>query len=228
MKIIIDSRMREVEKEYLSGFGDLVEISPQDSVYKEISGHPDIFFCKLDECLFRAPNLDMNIGVSGNAGVGCCYPEDIKYNVCQVGNFVIHNFKYTDEKILEFIDKNGLEKVQVNQGYSNCSTSVVSDRACITSDVGIYEALKNKNIDCLLLKENNIRLIDKDGLKTNMNGFIGGASCVVDNKFILFGDIKYLANKEMLLGFIEKYGLELMWFEGLEINDYGGVVIFDK
>ena len=47
MKIIIDSRMREVEKEYLSRFGELVEIVPQDSVYEEISGHPDIFFTKL-------------------------------------------------------------------------------------------------------------------------------------------------------------------------------------
>lgn len=135
MKIIIDSRMREIEKEYLSRFGELVQILPQDSVYGEISGHPDIFFCKINNCLFRAPNLVLDLGISGRDNVGFNYPEDIKYNVCQFGNFVIHNFKYTDKNVLDYIEKNGLDKVQVNQGYSNCSTCVVSDRACITSDI---------------------------------------------------------------------------------------------
>lgn len=135
MNIIIDSRMREIEKEYLSRFGELIEIAPQDSVYEEISGHPDIFFCKVNNCLFRAPNLELDLGISGGDSVGFKYPADIKYNVCQLGNLVIHNFKYTDKNVLDFIEKNGLDKVQVSQGYSNCSTCVVSDNACITSDV---------------------------------------------------------------------------------------------
>lgn len=135
MNIIVDSRMREIEKEYLSRFGELIEIAPQDSVYEEISGHPDIFFCKVNNCLFRAPNLELDLGISGGDSVGFKYPADIKYNVCQLGNLVIHNFKYTDKNVLDFIEKNGLDKVQVSQGYSNCSTCVVSDNACITSDV---------------------------------------------------------------------------------------------
>lgn len=135
MKIIIDSRMREIEKEYLSRFGELVQILPQDTVYEEISGHPDIFFCKVNNCLFRSPNLELDLGTSGRDSVGFNYPEDIKYNVCRLGNFVIHNFKYTDKDVSDYIENSGLEKIQVNQGYSNCSTSVISDRACVTSDV---------------------------------------------------------------------------------------------
>lgn len=224
MKIIIDSRMREIEKEYLSRFGELIEILPQSSVYDEISGHPDIFFCKLNNCLFRAPNLDMNIGEVGKDSVGLNYPGDIKYNVCQLGEFVIHNFKYTDDRVLDFIERSKLKKVQVNQGYSNCSISVVSDGACITSDSGIYEALKMKNIDVLLISEINIGLVDKNGLKTNMSGFIGGASCVIGNKFILFGDANHLENKNALVRFIERYGLELVDFMGFDIIDYGGII----
>ena len=99
---------------------------------------------------------------------------------------------------------------------------------------GIYEALKTRNIDCILISEDNIfkgaltdniGLVDKDGLKTTMRGFIGGASCVIDGKFILFGDIDYLRNKDTLVDFVKKYGLELVYFDGLEINDYGGIVI---
>lgn len=60
-----------------------------------------------------------------------------------------------------------------------------------------------------------------------MRGFIGGASCVIDGKFILFGDIDYIENKDVLSGFIGKYGLELVYFDGLEIIDYGGIVILE-
>lgn len=228
MKIIIDSRMRKKEKEYLSKLGELIEILPQNSVYDEISGHPDIFFCKLNNTLFRAPNLKMELGALGNEKVGAKYPEDVKYNVCQIGNFVVHNFNLTDTKILEFINKNGLEKIQVNQGYSNCSICTISNNACITSDVKVYEALKSRNIDCLLLEEDNIRLLDRNGLKSNMKGFIGGATCKINDKFILFGDSNYLKNKSELLKFLNSYNLELIDFKGLEIYDYGGVMVEEK
>lgn len=226
MRIIIDSRMRKIEKEYLSKFGELIEIVPQDSVYEEISGHPDIFFCKINGCLFRAPNLNMVCGIPGECGVGKKYPDDIKYNICQIGNLLVHNFNFTDKKIMKFIEKNKLEKVYVNQGYSNCSISVVTNNACITSDIGIYEALKIKDIDCILVKEDNIRLIDKYGHRTKMNGFIGGATCVIDDKFILFGDSDYLDNKEVLHNFLNKYNLQLVDFKGFEIFDYGGIITF--
>lgn len=226
MRIIIDSRMRKIERDYLSRFGEIVEILPQDSVYEEISGHPDIFLCKINDCLFRAPNLNMDLGNPGRCEVGKKYPDDVKYNICQIGNLVVHNFNFTDTKILEFVEQNKFEKVYVNQGYSNCSISVVTNNACITCDVGIYEALKIKDIDCVLLREDNIRLIDKYGHKTKMNGFIGGATCVIDDKFILFGDSDYLENKEALCNFLNKYNLQLIDFKGLEIFDYGGIITF--
>lgn len=225
MELIIDSRMRKIEKEYLSTFGKLIEIIPQDSVYEEISCHPDIFFCKLNNTLFRSPNLKMNFGIAGKDSVTAKYPGDIKYNVCQIGKKAIHNFDFTDKKILEYIDKCKLEKIQVNQGYSNCSISVISNNSCITSDIGIYKTLKLRNIDCLLLVNNDIRLLDKNGLEANMKGFIGGATCTIDNKFILFGDSDYLQNKIELLNFLNKYNLELVEFKGLNIYDYGGVII---
>ena len=58
-----------------------------------------------------------------------------------------------------------------------------------------------------------------------MNGFIGGASAVINNKFILFGDVDYLQDKNKLLEFLDKYELELVDFKNLPIYDYGGVVL---
>jgi len=229
MKIVIDSRMRDIEKEYLNQIGELIELKYQSNVYEEISSHPDIFLCKIQDDIIKAPNLKLeqinDLGITGVEIVKEKYPEDIRYNLCNIGNFVIHNFKYTDKRIIELIEDKKLTKIQVEQGYSNCSIAVVSDNACITSDKGIYEALEKNKIDTLYIEENNIKLLNKEGKETKMKGFIGGATAIIDNKFILFGDSKFLKNREQILQFIHKYNLELIEFKGLNIHDYGGIII---
>ena len=230
MKIIIDSKMRKVEKEYLAKYGDLIEIPYQNICYDEISSHPDIFFAKIDDVLFKAPNLKMNFpfGIIGNSLVEGKYPNDVRYNVCQIGNNIVHNFKYTDSKILDYIIDRKINKINVKQGYANCSICVTSDNSCITSDMNIYKSLNSFNIDSCLIDEENIKLLDKNGLETKMRGFIGGATAVISNTFILFGDIDYMKNKEVLLEHLRKYSLKLKDFKGLNIYDYGGIITFDN
>ena len=60
-----------------------------------------------------------------------------------------------------------------------------------------------------------------------MKGFIGGATLTFDNKFVLFGDIDYLNNKEKIVEFINKYKLQLIDFKGLDIFDYGSGIIYN-
>ena len=59
-----------------------------------------------------------------------------------------------------------------------------------------------------------------------MQGFIGGASLVFDNNFVLFGDIEKLESKDIILKHIKKYKLNLVDFKGLDVNDYGGGIIY--
>lgn len=229
MKIIIDSRMRQVEKRYLSQFGTLIELSYQDIVYDEISSHPDIFFCKINNTLFHAPNvkINSNFGIPGQSNIEFDYPNDIKYNICQIGNSIIHNYEYTDLKILKYINDNGLKKINVSQGYTKCNICPTSDISCITSDLGIHNSLKSNNIDSLLLEGEIIFLLDKNGFKTNMKGFIGGATAIIDNTFIIFGDINKLKNKTSLINHINKYNLKIKDFKNLDIIDYGSIITFD-
>lgn len=227
MKIIIDSRMRKIEKEYLSQYGDLIELPYQSSVYDEISSHPDIFFCKINNQIFQAPNLKLENKLKtkqGSNSVGAQYPEDIKYNICQIGKRVIYNFKYTDPAVAKYIDSTGIQKINIKQGYSKCSISVTSENSCITSDEGICETLKRKNIDVLLLGNTNIRLLDKNGLQTKMSGFIGGATAVIEDKFIIFGDSNKISNKASLIEHLNNHNLKLVDFKNLEIIDYGSII----
>lgn len=228
MKIIIDSRMRNEEKEYLKKYGELIEIECQDCVYDEISAHPDIFFCKINGQIFQAPNLKLEKQLKtqkGSSSVGKQYPDDVKYNICQIGKKIIHNFKYTDHLVNEYINSVELEKINIKQGYAKCSIAVTSENSCITSDEGIYKTLQKENIDVLLLRDEIVHLQDKNKNITNMSGFIGGSSCIIDNKFILFGDSNKLNSKSKLVDFLNKQKLELIDFKNLEIIDYGGVIL---
>ena len=197
-------------------------------MYDEISAHPDIFFCKINDQIFQAPNLKLEKQLKtqkGSSSVGKQYPDDVKYNICQIGKKIIHNFKYTDSLVNDYINSIGLEKINIKQGYTKCSIAVTSENSCITSDEGIYKTLQKENIDVLLLRDEIIHLQDKNKNITNMSGFIGGSSCIIDNNFILFGDSDKLNSKSKLVDFLNKQKLELIDFKNLEIIDYGGVIL---
>ena len=217
--LIIDSRMRDEEYTYLSNYFNIFKLPLSDDVYEEISGHSDIFYCKINNRIIAAPNAKiLEDGFKlGKTKVGKKYPLDVLYNACQIGNTIIGS-KYLDESIIP--------DIVVKQGYVKCSIAVTSDKSCITTDKKIAEVLNKNNIDALHIEENNIKLLKKDKSISKMHGFIGGASLIFDNKFVLFGDINMLKNKDKVLEHINKYNLELVYFKGLDIYDYGGGIVF--
>ena len=62
-----------------------------------------------------------------------------------------------------------------------------------------------------------------------MKGFIGGASAVINDTFILFGDINYFKkeNIQRIKEHLKKYNLNLKYFENLKIIDYGGIIVYN-
>ena len=217
--VIIDSRIRDIEYNYLSKFFNVIRLPLSNDVYEEISGHSDIFYTKINNQIIVAPNAEImeQQFIMGKEKVGKEYPKDVLYNVCQIGNKVIGS-KYTDKSIKP--------DIIVKQGYVKCSMAVTSDNSCITSDKGIANVLESNNIDVLYIEENNIKLLKKDATASTMKGFIGGASFVFDNKFVLFGDSNNLSNKDKIIQHLDKYNLELVDFKGVHIYDYGGGIIY--
>lgn len=224
--LLVDERIRDIEYKYLvNNLGQNVEkLQLSDDVYEEISGHSDIFYAKIDNKIYAAPNAKIlkKKFIIGNENVGYKYPNDVKYNICQIGKNVIGS-KFADSKIKDRIN------IFVKQGYTKCSISVTSENSCITEDNGIYETLKKYNIDVLLIKEDNIKLLDKNKNISKMKGFIGGATATINNTFILFGDINNLKeeNKNKIKKHLKKYNLKLKDFKGLDIIDYGGIIMYN-
>ena len=233
--LVIDERMRKIEKEKLKQLGyKIIEIKASDDVYEEISSHVDIFTCKIGNKLIIEPNaykilkerLDGNFEIEqGKENVEKNYPYDIKYNVCTIGKKALHNFEYTDAKIKEELIQQGYELINTTQGYTNCSIAVIDDNSAIVTDKGLYKILLKHNIDVLYLQyEPDIKLLTKNGF-SNRKGFIGGAISKIEQNIIIFGDLNKIDQEEKIRKFISTKKLNIIDFEGLEVIDYGGIVL---
>lgn len=234
--IVIDSKMRKVEKEYLESLGyRVINVQTNKNLYDEISSHVDIFSCKIKDKVVLEPSVykylkeeknDLKNIICGKNKVGLKYPFDVLYNVCCIGENVIHNFKYTDEKILEIIQKEKLNMIDINQGYSNCSIAVIDDKSVVVTDRKIAEKLSQNDIDVLLLEDSlDIKLLKNDGKPSKMKGFIGGCIARIDNKIVIFGDISKIDKEKKIRNFIQSRNLEIVYFNGLDVIDYGGVLV---
>lgn len=233
--LIIDKRMRQVEKEKLKQLGYiLIELEQNSNVYEEISAHVDIHVCKIGTKLIlekskykeiiRYLNKENFNIEEGNTEIEKAYPQDIKYNVCIIGNKAIHNFEYTDSKIKEELIKQNYELINTNQGYTNCSIAVIDDNSAIVTDKGLYKILEKHKIDVLYVKENlDIKLLTQSGYSSK-NGFIGGAISRIGNNIVVFGDLSKIDKQSKIRDFILNKNLNIIEFEDLDIIDYGGLI----
>ena len=233
--LIIDERMREIEKEKLKSLGyELIEINKNENLYSEISSHVDIFACKIKDKIIVENGLyktlksklkNADFIINGTSNVYGSYPDDIKYNVCIVGNKAIHNFKYTDIKLKKEIKENNLELIDVKQGYSNCSIAVIDDNSIILSDKGLNKTLENKGLDILFLDYTpDIKLLTENNKYSKKNGFIGGAISKIQNNIIVFGDLSKIDINNKIKNFILSKNLKIVDFKGLDVIDYGGII----
>jgi len=233
-KIIIDERMRKIEKKTLEQLGyKIIEIKQIEKVYKEISAHVDIFACQIGEKLIIEPSQYHHVKnqisseykiEQGNESIEEKYPLDIKYNVCTIGKKALHNFEYTDFKIKQELEMQGYELINTTQGYTNCSIAVIDEKSAIVTDKGLYKILEKHNVDVLYLDyEPNIKLLNNDGY-SNRNGFIGGAISRIGNNIVVFGDLSKIDQNNIIRDFITKRRINIIEFKGLDVIDYGGII----
>lgn len=232
-RVIIDNRMRRIEKEKLIELGyELIEINTTNKVYPEISSHVDIFACQIGKKIIVEPtqyqtNLysEENF-IKGQDEIQEKYPADIKYNVCTIGKKAIHNFQYTDSRLKQELINTGYELINTTQGYTSCSIAVIDDNSAIVSDKGLYKILQFHKIETLLVENDlDIKLL-YDGKYSNKKGFIGGCMAKLGDSIIVFGDLDKIDIDGKIRAFITNRKLNIIEFKGLNIIDYGGLIEF--
>ena len=217
----------------------MIEIPKSKNVYEEISSHVDIFAYKIENNLIIEPifynyfmeqvkGFEININIiKGDNIVHTQYPKDISYNVCTIGDYAIHNFKYTSKKIIDLLYSLDYKLINVKQGYTNCSIAVIDDNSLIVSDKGLYKELSKYDLDILFIDNKlDIKLLNGSGY-SNKHGFIGGCISRIGDSIIVFGDLSKIDNNNIIRNFILNKKLNIIEFKELDVIDYGGIIEFD-
>jgi hypothetical protein len=229
MLIIIDHKISLGAKEKLSNYGDLLELKTGGITYPAISGHPDIFICQSADKLIVAPNLpeeyltklqdSISNVITGEFPVGKEYPATSGYNAVATPNYLIHNFRHTDFMITRTLED--LQPVHVDQGYCRCNLLPLKDDHFITSDAGIFKALKG------LHPEGRYLLVAPEGilLEGFPHGFFGGCCGVWGDKVFVNGSLDHFPEGEKIRNYLNKLGYEIVELYDGPLMD-GGSIIF--
>lgn len=205
---------------------NLIKVSPNPFIDKATASHADMLAIHLhnnvvliDEGQKNLADALTDIGadvIVADSPVQGDYPDDIKLNFTIIGKQLIGNIKYCDSNILQQLI--GYKKLVSKQGYCKCSCLVIGENALITDDKSIFNVARANDIDCLLISKGDILL------PGHKYGFIGGASCKVSAKEVLFfGDITMHRDYKKIADFIEKYGCKLISLN-FPLTDFGGMI----
>lgn len=228
---LVDKRITPAMRRSLENLNiKILDTIECNDTYNAIKFHPDIYICKLDyNNIIVAPNVydyynktlsqyGFNV-IKGSSVIKYKYPNNTQYNICILGKYAIHNFDYTDKRILDYLDNNNFIKINLKQGYSKCSICVVDEKSIITSDEGVYNTVKNHNIDCLLIKKGHIDLFELN------YGFIGGCSGLISNDKLAFcGDITKHPDYDKILTFLNSKNKNIICLSKEKLLDLGSII----
>ncbi len=174
----------------------------------------------LNECTELAKKIPINKLVFCKQKAEKKYPENILLNFLYLNGTLYGKLSAIDKNLSVYCVENNINTVNVNQGYTRCSTLVVNENAVITSDSSIEKALTENGVEVLSVSSGNIVL---DGYNY---GFIGGAGGNLDdNTIVFFGNIKNHPDYYHILNFCQKHNKKIISLcNQMPLTDIGGIV----
>lgn len=146
------------------------------------------------------------------------YPNNVMLNCVVLNDKLICNTKTIADEVLQMAIKDNLKIINVNQGYTKCSTCIINENTIITSDKSIYKSCRNE-MDVLLIRQGYIELTGTD------YGFIGGSSFKYNrNKLVFTGNIELHPDYESIKSFVENHNVELLSLTENTMIDIGSII----
>lgn len=215
--VFVSSILPDIIKENLHNLSiETVDAPMCKTLNSELAYHPDIVLNNPQKGIWYCVGgtIVNKLLTSGNAQLKDKYPNDCRYNC-----FIINGTLYGGRAVAEEIERIAEKRITVAQGYTKCSTVILSDTDFITSDPSVYKALVSdgKNV----LKTTN------DGILLNgySCGFIGGCTGVLGNKMLaVTGNKKLLGDYDNINSFCKNLGYSIISLSNGQPYDYGGIL----
>ena len=225
MKIIVNKDIPEIAVSTLMKYGEIISFSSTGITYDEISGHPDIFMCQIGNSLVTAPNIPTEFKkklennnlkfIEGNSIVGDKYPKTAAYNAVVTNNYLIHNLKITDSTITTLCSNK--IAIHVNQAYTRCNLLPLENDRFITSDLGIYNTLKNNKLEVIMVNPEQIQL---PGFS---HGFFGGACGLLNNMVFVIGELINIPDGNKVHDFVMQNSHSIVELYNGKLFDAGSI-----
>ena len=207
---------------------DIIYVKKDDTFDARESSHPDLHLHHLglnkvmlyreDEYLEKElvkRGFEVLFAADKKSGL---YPKSAALNACRIGNLLLCNPKSIDQNLRLYAEQSGIEIAACRQGYARCSTCVVSENAVITSDASVAKALKGR-AEVLEISKGQIKL------GGGYDGFIGGASSMIDkNTLAFFGDVTRHSDYINIKSFLSNHSVFPMDLTGGELTDAGTII----
>lgn len=169
---------------------------------------------KLGEALIK---LNKNIIYTAE-NISENYPKNILLNAVYLKNKLFCKENAIDANVKLYCDKNNIDIINVNQGYTKCSTTIIGD-AIITSDKGIFDAMGSSGVEGLLISQGDIELDKVD------YGFIGGCCFCYGDVVYFTGNVKKHPDYYKINSFCKKFNKEIVCLSDRKLYDIGGFVV---
>ena len=227
MTVLIDPRVSEACVRTLVSLGVSVKRLPLSSdLDRPVSGHPDLLTAKLPrgELLLTRRYYEANRAFFDGLGHPLCpteealepqYPRDVLFDALAVGD-TLYGKEGTVSRVLR---REYRHFVPVKQGYARCSVAMLSDRAAVTADRGLADALRRSGVAVLDIRPGHIALPGYDYV------FIGGAGGrLPDGTYVFFGDLTSHPDGEAICRFAEEQKISAVSLSDEPICDHGGIL----
>lgn len=153
--------------------------------------------------------------IRGTKALKSDYPHNIAYNAVKLKKHFFHKLEHTEIKILESIK---CDRIDVNQGYTRCSTMVLTEEAVITEDIGLAQNYRAYGYDVLVIEKGHIAL---PGFNY---GFFGGTGGVIEDALVLNGALKYHPDEVAIMNFVHRLGLRIVELHDGPLIDCGSIL----
>jgi hypothetical protein len=233
---ITDSRIPAEAERKLTLLGyRVITLPPFSRLSEAVASHPDMLIAKIgneylsyadycEEASYVFTDLSLLSVGTGDRFVFTAdevmaeYPHDVGLNALRMGDKLFTRVASASGTLIEKARADGIEIIDVKQGYPACTVLKLSDMAAITADRGMAKILGEHGIRVTLIEPGDI------SLPPHEYGFIGGAGEVHDGKLYLFGNPSTHKNGEMIIAAAEAEGLKVVPLCSGGLVDLGGIL----
>lgn len=180
-------------------------------------------YCEIaDFTFFELSSMVSGISFTVTADrVGKEYPADCIFNALVIGDRIFLKTDTASLAVVEYARRAGLKIVSVKQGYPACTVLPLGERAAVTADRGMAEAMRGEGIEVTLIEDGGIILPPYE------YGFIGGASGNYGKTIYFLGDIHTHPSADRIIRAAAEKGFSCESLSDEPLSDLGGVVFYE-